>query len=376
MARKWTFATASRRVRLQWLKKAQKMRRYYARCRAKLGIPKHRAVPLTTRHTEYTIPRRPAEPAQLTASDLWEGPAETPVHGPANWLKKPNPWATYSRYDLPSQKDYELVGSDLTHERAKKFVSKAERRAPSRFAMYHKMGQKVPRSIYYGAKPPRGAMTPNPGMSSQIKPGARVSFVDHDGKIRTGRAVMPSSSGGWVLNMGGRYGTPAVVDDSNITRVSSRPRAKNPELLVVSNNPQRRKSAMRRRRLTPWMRLVKKYGVKGAKRHYHKGGRHHRRRRRRNSWHGHRAAHRRAARKGWRKRRRGGHRARRRRGGRRRGRGGRRKSSSRPFKGAVKWGGRYWRKKTLRGKIGKRRLSKLLRKRGRRANRRRFRRRN
>jgi hypothetical protein len=313
MARKWTVATAPRRVRLQWLKKAQKMRRYYARCRAKLGIPKHRAVPLTTRHTEYTIPRRSsltttAAPT-LTAADLWEGPDEKPVHGPANWLRKTNS-----------------------------------------------------------------------GMSEKVQPGARVSFVDHDGKIRTGRAVMRSSSGGWVLNMGGRYGTPAVVDDSSITRVSSRPRAKNPELLVVSNNPQRRKSTMRRRKSTPWSRLVKKYGVKGAKKHYHKGGGGGRRRRRRNSWRGHRAGHRRAALKGWRKRRRGGRKARGHRRGHRRGRrGGRRsrKSSSRPFKGAVKYQGRYWRKKTLKNKIGKRRLARLLTKRGRRSNRRRrFRRRN
>ena len=52
-----------------------------------------------------------------------------------------------------------------------------------------------------------------------IRPGDRVTIVDRFGVERTGRAVMPSSHGGWVLNMGGRYGTPGLADDSNVTRV-------------------------------------------------------------------------------------------------------------------------------------------------------------
>lgn len=36
---------------------------------------------------------------------------------------------------------------------------------------------------------------------------------------RTGRAVMRSAHGGWVLNMGGRYGTPGLADDRNIVNV-------------------------------------------------------------------------------------------------------------------------------------------------------------
>src|SRR5208337_2565750 len=45
------------------------------------------------------------------------------------------------------------------------------------------------------------------------------------GKERTGRAVMRSSHGGWVLNMGGAHGTPGLADDSNITSVKT-PKAK------------------------------------------------------------------------------------------------------------------------------------------------------
>ena len=321
---KWNVRTAPRRVRMMWLKKAQRARKYYARCRSRLGLGR-KSKPIVLRG-----PRTPYSPPPLTSSDTWEGPelarSVEQTFGPSNWLRKPNP----------------------------------------------------------------------SGLSSSVSPGARVTFVDYDGKLRTGRAVMRSSSGGWVLNMGGRYGTPAVVDDSNITKVSSpRSRARNPELLVVSNNPvsKRRNSSMRRRRRKHaaarkypkgmWKKLVKKYGVKGAKRHVAGGGGgRRRRRRRRNSWHGHRRGHAIAARKGWRHRRRRGKHARRRgRKARGRRRGGRRsrRSSSRSFKGAIKWGGRFWSRAKLKRKIGKRRLSKLLKKRGRRNNpgrRRRFRRRN
>jgi hypothetical protein len=35
----------------------------------------------------------------------------------------------------------------------------------------------------------------------------------------TGRAVMHSAHGGWVLNMGGPRGTPGIADESNTVRV-------------------------------------------------------------------------------------------------------------------------------------------------------------
>ena len=40
---KWTVANAPRRVRLKWLRQAQKAKRYYARCRRKYGVELHRA---------------------------------------------------------------------------------------------------------------------------------------------------------------------------------------------------------------------------------------------------------------------------------------------------------------------------------------------
>lgn len=38
-------------------------------------------------------------------------------------------------------------------------------------------------------------------------------------KRATGKAVMRSAYDGWVLNMGGRYGTPGIASDSNIVEV-------------------------------------------------------------------------------------------------------------------------------------------------------------
>ncbi len=51
-----------------------------------------------------------------------------------------------------------------------------------------------------------------------IRPYDRVTIVDRFGVEHTGRAVMLGSYG-WVLNMGGRYGTPAIANSANIVRV-------------------------------------------------------------------------------------------------------------------------------------------------------------
>lgn len=59
-----------------------------------------------------------------------------------------------------------------------------------------------------------------PALLAQVRPGSRVTIVDRFGVARTGRAVMPSAHGGWVLNMGGPHGTPGIADESNITKVT------------------------------------------------------------------------------------------------------------------------------------------------------------
>lgn len=53
----------------------------------------------------------------------------------------------------------------------------------------------------------------------QVKHGDKVTIVDRFGVRRTGRAVMRSAHGGWVLNMGGPHGTPGLADDSNTVHV-------------------------------------------------------------------------------------------------------------------------------------------------------------
>jgi hypothetical protein len=225
---------------------------------------------------------------------------------------------------------------------------------------------------------------------SQIRAGDRVTFADHFGQLRVGRAVMPSAHGGWVLNMGGPHGTPAVVDETNIVRVKkARETARNPELLVV-NNPARgpyelhygsgghggpyknlREAKKRARALLKGSpserRIYIRRGVAGPlvdtvdkEKNPRRSTKMIKRRRRRNYWKGNKAAHRKAARKGWRKRSR---KSSKRRKYSRKGKRGRR-----VFKGAIKYRGRWYKRKTLINKIGKRRVRKMLKKRGRRAN--------
>lgn len=51
-----------------------------------------------------------------------------------------------------------------------------------------------------------------------IRFGDRVTIVTPHGQQRTGRAVMRGDYG-WVLNLGGRYGTPGIATDENTVKV-------------------------------------------------------------------------------------------------------------------------------------------------------------
>jgi hypothetical protein len=52
-----------------------------------------------------------------------------------------------------------------------------------------------------------------------IQTGDRVTITTPHGQELTGRAVMRGPYG-WVLNMGGKHGTPAIATDSNIVRIT------------------------------------------------------------------------------------------------------------------------------------------------------------
>ena len=62
---------------------------------------------------------------------------------------------------------------------------------------------------------------------STIRHGDRVTILVPAGmgrngqefKERTGRAVMHSANGGWVLNMGGAHGTPGIATEENTVKV-------------------------------------------------------------------------------------------------------------------------------------------------------------
>lgn len=81
-------------------------------------------------------------------------------------------------------------------------------------------------------------------MIRSIRPGDRVTILVPAGRGRngqewkesTGRAVMPSSHGGWVLNMGGAHGTPGVCDENNIVRVQKRKGAATKTAQLISGS--------------------------------------------------------------------------------------------------------------------------------------------
>jgi hypothetical protein len=54
--------------------------------------------------------------------------------------------------------------------------------------------------------------------ATDISNGDRVTIINRFGQKSSGRAVMKGPHG-WVLNMGGRYGTPAIADERNIVKV-------------------------------------------------------------------------------------------------------------------------------------------------------------
>lgn len=54
-----------------------------------------------------------------------------------------------------------------------------------------------------------------------IRPGDKVTILNRFGRARTGRAVMRGPAG-WVLNIGGRHGTPDIATDDNVVRVAAR----------------------------------------------------------------------------------------------------------------------------------------------------------
>lgn len=73
----------------------------------------------------------------------------------------------------------------------------------------------------------------NPGtLYDAIRPRDRVTIVDRFGQRRTGRAVMLGPAG-WVLNMGGAHGTPAIASPENVTQVKKSNSSANPAWMKI-----------------------------------------------------------------------------------------------------------------------------------------------
>ena len=68
---------------------------------------------------------------------------------------------------------------------------------------------------------------PTQRLIDAVEHGDRVTILTPQGQERTGKAVMRSSVGGWVLNMGGPHGTPGLADDRNVVKVRKAKREAN-----------------------------------------------------------------------------------------------------------------------------------------------------
>jgi hypothetical protein len=71
----------------------------------------------------------------------------------------------------------------------------------------------------------KGSRAAKPLGFFDIQAGDKVTISVRFGAKKTGTAVMSNSYGGWVLNMGGRYGTPGLATMDNVVKVT-RPRGK------------------------------------------------------------------------------------------------------------------------------------------------------
>ncbi len=79
----------------------------------------------------------------------------------------------------------------------------------------------------------------------EIRPGDRVTIVDRFSAQRTGRAVM-LGPGGWVLNMGGPHGTPAIATPKNVVGVR-KSKTRLPKGAIAGSFAPRRSSRRSRR---------------------------------------------------------------------------------------------------------------------------------
>lgn len=56
---------------------------------------------------------------------------------------------------------------------------------------------------------------------ADIRPGDKVYFVNSRNQRCSGRVVMLGSNG-WVVNIGGQHGTPAIVSESNFLTIGGK----------------------------------------------------------------------------------------------------------------------------------------------------------
>lgn len=101
-----------------------------------------------------------------------------------------------------------------------------------------------------GPKPTKPLRTEGAAVDA-IRPGSRVTIRTPQGQERSGKAVMRSSYGGWVLNMGGAHGTPGLADDGNIVAVDGKRFTPTEEAVSDDSDIEQWKDDIRRGTLAP-----------------------------------------------------------------------------------------------------------------------------
>lgn len=72
-----------------------------------------------------------------------------------------------------------------------------------------------------------------------VRAGDKVTITNRFGQLASGKAIMPCIAGGWVLNMGGKFGTPGIANDANVVRVTKTRRRRSTGGIAASWNPSR-----------------------------------------------------------------------------------------------------------------------------------------
>lgn len=142
--------------------------------------------------------------------------------------RKLNPIRSKAQYRLAraAASGY-ATGTAMSKAAARKMLAHTPGKLRSKLAGANSKGM-IPAKVIVGRDGtmrvfvnPRHLAKANPNVLDSIRSGDRVTIVNRFGQNHTGRAVMRGPAG-WVLNMGGKYGTPGIATNENIVKITPR----------------------------------------------------------------------------------------------------------------------------------------------------------